>query len=109
MDAHHAEQLPGRLLDRDKCHGAGVIDLREPHDEAMAEFLHRRKEAKAQIVRRHRAQKRWIERLILGPDRSNEHLASVRECQVALPGFRIGPDGKAWIAGERPGPPWLGR
>ena len=73
VQAHHAEHLAGRFVDRDERHGARVVDLGEARDEGVAEFLHRREEAQAQVLRRHRGKERPVQRLVLRPHRPDKN------------------------------------
>ena len=48
----HADQLVAGFVEGDKGHRAGVVELRQPGDELVGEFLHRRKEPQPQILGR---------------------------------------------------------
>ena len=50
MQAHDAEQLSARRLERDECHRARIVDLGEARDEGVAQVLDRREEAQPQVL-----------------------------------------------------------
>ena len=72
MDSDHADQIAGRLVEGDKGHRAGIVELGQAGDECVRELLDRREEAKSQILRGDVMQEIMDQRLVLGTNRAHE-------------------------------------
>ena len=72
MQAHDAEHLACRLVERDEGDGARVVDLDQLREEGMAELADRREEAQAQILVSDMLQEFEKEALVLRPDGPHE-------------------------------------
>ena len=94
MNPDHADEFVARFVERDKGHGAGVVELGQAGDELVREFLHRREEPQPQILHGDMFQHLMDQRLVLGPDRANEHPPAVLDLDVALPLRGIRPHGE---------------
>ena len=94
MDPDHADQFVGRLVERGKGHRAGIIELGQAGDEFVGKRLHRREKPQPQVLHRDVFQHRVDQRLILGPERTNEHAPAVLDLDVTLPLRGIRPHGE---------------
>ena len=94
MNPDHADQLVGRLVERDKGHCPGVIELGQAGDEFMGKFLHRGEEPQPQVRHRDVLQHPVDQRLVLGPDRTDVYAPAVLDLDVTLPLRGIRPYGE---------------
>ena len=98
MQAHGAEHLAAGLIHSREGDGAGVVDLDQAGDEGVGEIPHGREEAQPQILRRDLREEGLEQRLVLGPHRADQHLASIAGCERRLPFLRIGTDRETQMA-----------
>ena len=76
MEAHDADHLAGRLVERHEGDGARVVDLDQPREEGMAELAHRREEAQTQVLVADMLEELEEQPLVLGPHRADEDRAA---------------------------------
>jgi hypothetical protein len=79
MQAHDAEHAVGGLLDRDECHRAGVIELREFADALIGQLMDRSEEAQPQIFPRQVCDELRIITGVQWPQRTHQHARAVRQ------------------------------
>ena len=78
---------------RDESHLSRIVNLRHARQKLVRKLPNGHEHAHADILRVHAIHVPRVEPLILGPDRADEDLASIRELVRLLPLGRIGPDG----------------
>ena len=99
MQAHHAEHLAVRFIDRDEGHRALVIEMREFGDALVREFADRGEEAQPRILGRDARGEIRIERGVFRAKDTHQHAPAVRQHGVMRQRVEVHAHGRYVVGG----------